>query len=182
MLFATLLVTVAGGAWQWGWRAGRLPGDASPEATFARDMSDHHAQAVDMALIMLERSRDPQIRVLAEDIALSQQAQIGRMSGWLDVWGLPATGPAPPMAEMGHRGAAMPGMASGDNMASLQRLPTAEAERTFLRLMIRHHQGGIQMARAFLERGRRPEVRRLAKAMVDAQRAEIAAMEALLRR
>lgn len=177
-----LLVVVAAGAWQLGWRARRPPGDVSPEANFARDMSVHHAQAVEMALIMLQRSHDSEIRILAEDIALTQQAQIGRMSGWLDAWGLPATGPAVPMGSMGHQGASMPGMASRNEIASLQRLPQAEAERVFLRLMIRHHQGGIKMARAFVEWSHRPEVVRLAKAIVDSQQAEIAAMVVLLRR
>lgn len=41
-----------------------------------------------MSLIMLERARDTEIRVLATDIALTQQAQIGQVQGWLDVWGL----------------------------------------------------------------------------------------------
>lgn len=178
-----LVVIVAAGGWWIGWRMARPLADGSPEAGFARDMSVHHAQAVDMALVMLERARDPQIRILAKDIALTQQAQIGQMSGWLDAWGLPATGRAAPMAWMGHEGMeAMPGMASRDELASLRRLPRAQAERTFLILMIAYHRGGVEMARALLERSRRPEVVRLAQAMVDSQEAEIAAMEALLER
>lgn len=65
------------------------PGDASAEAGFARDMSMHHAQAVEMALIAQERTDDPEIRILATDIILTQQGQIGQMRGWLDAWGLP---------------------------------------------------------------------------------------------
>jgi uncharacterized protein (DUF305 family) len=49
-------------------------------------MSVHHAQAVGMALIILDRSRDRQIRILATDIALTQQAQIGQMRGRCLAW------------------------------------------------------------------------------------------------
>lgn len=46
--------------------------------------------------------------------------------------------------------------------------------------MIEHHQGGVQMAEAVFERTGEPVVRELADAMVAAQSAEIAQMEALL--
>src|SRR5215203_2460385 len=73
------------------------PRDSSPEAGFARDMSVHHAQAVAMAEAIRGRTSDPDLRLLATDIALGQQRQIGRMSGWLDEWQLPQTSTAAPM-------------------------------------------------------------------------------------
>jgi hypothetical protein len=75
-----------------------LPGDTSVEAGFARDMSVHHAQAVAMAEAIRDRTTDPDLKLLATDIALGQQGQIGRMSGWLDEWGLNPTSTATPMA------------------------------------------------------------------------------------
>src|SRR5664279_539108 len=48
------------------------PGDSSAAAGFARDMTDHHAQAVDMATIIGQRTRSADIRSLATDIALTQ--------------------------------------------------------------------------------------------------------------
>lgn len=161
----------------------RAPVEGSPEAGFARDMSVHHGQAVEMAQIILERTEDGAVRVLALDIAFTQQGQIGQMQGWLDVWGLPATGVDPPMAWMGQAmDGPMPGMASPAEIARLRRLPAGEADRLFLTLMIRHHRGGIEMARGILERTRQPEVARLARAILDGQQAEITAMQALLGR
>src|SRR3954451_23104280 len=74
------------------------PDDSSAEAGFARDMSVHHAQAVAMAEAIRDRTTDPELKLLATDIALGQQGQIGRMSGWLDEWGLNQTATATPMA------------------------------------------------------------------------------------
>src|ERR687894_474279 len=133
------------------------PGEGSAEAGFARDMSVHHAQAVEMAEIVRDRTEDEQIRILATDIALTQQAQIGRMQGWLDAWGLPATGTDPTMAWMDHpTGGRMPGMATPEEINDLRNLPAGGGDRQFLRLMIPHHQAAIPMAQAVLERTDRP--------------------------
>lgn len=158
----------------------RFPGDDSAEAGFARDMSVHHAQAVEMAELIRPRTEDPELRQLATDIVLTQQAQIGRISGWLDVWGLRATGTQPPMAWMGMGGQPVIGMASQADVNALATLSVAEAEERFLRLMIRHHRGGVLMAEAILERTDREEVVRLAESIVVGQTAEIEAMQAML--
>ena len=154
------------------------PEEGSAEAGFARDMSAHHEQAVTMALVALERTADPAIAGLAKDIMLTQQNQIGQMFGWLDVWGLPLTGSARQMAWMGHsRNGRMPGMASPEELAKLTRLSGPDLDREFLRLMIRHHEGGVPMAEAILQRSDSSMVRELAGAIVASQQTEVAAMQ-----
>ena len=59
------------------------PGDTSPEAGFARDMSVHHAQAVELAFLVRDRTDDPEVRTMAYDIINTQRAQLGMFSGWL---------------------------------------------------------------------------------------------------
>jgi uncharacterized protein (DUF305 family) len=160
----------------------RDPGNSSAEAGFARDMSVHHAQAVEMAEIVRDKTDSEQIRTMAADIALTQQAQIGQMQGWLDVWGLPPTGTEPAMSWMGHpTEGRMPGMASPEEINRLRDAPPDEADEMFLRLMIRHHKAALPMARAVLERTDRPEVRRLATAIVSSQKGEIRIMQEMLK-
>jgi uncharacterized protein (DUF305 family) len=163
--------------------APRSPGDDSPEAGFTRDMMIHHTQAVQMANAVRDRTEDPEIRLLATDVILTQQAEIGQMRGWLEVWGLPANGPDPPMAWMGHPTTGlMPGMAKPQDLARLHQGSPQEADEQFLRLMIPHHQSAVVMAEAVLERSDRPEVQRLAQKTVTSQQAEIRGMQALLQR
>lgn len=161
----------------------RPPGDNSAAAGFARDMMVHHAQAVEMAGIVQSRTDNEEVRTLATDIILTQQAQIGQMRGWFDVWGLSPTGSEPPMAWMGMpTEGPMPGMATRKEINALRNMPPGEMDKQFLRLMIPHHQGAIPMARAVLDRTNRPEVERLANSIVASQSAEIKAMQDMLRR
>jgi uncharacterized protein (DUF305 family) len=163
------------------------PGADGPEAGFARDMSAHHAQAVRMSFIVRDRTDDPEVGLLAYDIITAQQAQIGMMTAWLDEWGLPKTDPSGPMRWMsghgGHRGgaSAMPGMATREQLAELEKASGRAAEVLFLRLMTAHHRGGVDMAEAVLARTGHDRVRRLAGTMVTGQRSEIAQMNAMLR-
>jgi hypothetical protein len=76
------------------------PGPTSVEAGFARDMSTHHAQAVELAMLAHEKGSDPEVRQVGADIAMTQQAQIGMMQTWLDGWNLSRNSSQPRMAWM----------------------------------------------------------------------------------
>ena len=157
------------------------PGEGSAEAGFARDMSVHHAQAVEMAEIVRDKTESEEVRLMAADMALTQQGQIGRMQGWLDAWGLPATGAEPAMSWMGHpTEGRMPGMASPEEIERLRNAPPEEAEVMFFRLMIPHHQAAVPMAEAVMEESDRPEVENLAGAIAASQQGEIELMKEML--
>ncbi|GAA0988827.1 DUF305 domain-containing protein [Acrocarpospora macrocephala] len=188
MKLTAVLVLLAGVALSAYWLlTPSTPGDESPEAGFARDMQVHHAQAVRMAMVVRDRTTDPEIRTLAYDIATTQQHQIGQMYAWLTLWGLPQAPSGPPMtwmrdhhADTPGEPASMPGMATADQLKALEKASGREAEVLFLRLMIPHHQGGASMAQAALQLTAQREVRLLAQAMLTAQSSEIEVMRRLL--
>lgn len=155
---------------------GRAPGEGSAEVGFVRNMIAHHEQAVEMALLIRDRTEDANLRALATDIILGQQSQIGRMSGWLEQWGRPYAGEKAPMGGMGQ----MMGMAAQEDVNALGTLPVAEAEVRFLQVMTTHHQGAVLMAEDLLAAPARPEVARLAQAVLRNQQAEIELMQELL--
>jgi uncharacterized protein (DUF305 family) len=167
------------------------PTSGSVEVGFARDMSEHHLQGVEMANLVPDRSTDPEVRQLAFDIAETQQNQVGRMQGWLALWGLPPTG-GDTMAWMasaaGHGGhdtsamdgGLMPGMATEEELARLRSLSGTEFDVEFLRLMIRHHQGGREMAEYAAEHAGVPAVGGLAGTIAETQTAEVTTMERML--
>lgn len=175
------LILVVWGAW-FLLRSG-APGEDSAEVGFARDMIVHHDQAVEMALIIQQRTEDEELRIVAVDIMLTQQAQLGQMRGWLDAWDKRWVADGPYMEWMGHPTTGpMPGMASREDIQRLQDLPVEEAEGLFLELMIVHHVAGVEMADAVLERTDDEKVTFLANAMSVAQEKEIEIMQDLLER
>lgn len=73
--------------------------------------------------------------------------------------------------------------AANDRMHSAMDIAyTGDADKDFALSMIPHHQGAIDMARVVLAHGKDVEMRRLAQAIVVAQQAEIAQIEAWLAR
>ncbi|WSI73987.1 DUF305 domain-containing protein [Streptomyces sp. NBC_01335] len=167
--------------------AGRsAPADGSVDAGFARDMSVHHQQAVEMSFIVRDRTDDEDVRRLAYDIINTQANQRGMMLGWLEAWGLPKSSAVPPMRWMGHTvtphdGALMPGMATDTQLDALRAAKGEEAEVLYLRLMTAHHTAGAEMAQAAADTATTEVIENLATGMVRGQRSEIALMADMLR-
>lgn len=66
------------------------------------------------------------------------------------------------------------------NMAMHQAMDidfTGNADVDFVRGMIAHHQGAIDMAKVVIEHGTDPEIRKLAEGIIAAQEGEIAFMQ-----
>lgn len=165
---------------------------SAQDVAFATDMIQHHAQALSMVDLTLERPLDPEVAALAEQVRDAQAPEIELMSDWLVDWDedVPATmrdhsnaghgdhSAADAMEGMG--GSDMPGMLSADELASLEDASDAEFEQLWLELMIAHHEGAVEMAEEQLAEGTyRPAVE-LAEDVVAAQTAEIDQMRELL--
>ena len=188
--------------------AGRLstladptPTDTSTEAGFARDMQVHHQQGTELAMIVRDLTDDPEVRLLAYDIATTQAQQAGQLYGWLRVWGLSQRGSEPsmtwmtrPASEDGHtehddgdgsvtheHGEFMPGLATPEQIRQLETSTGVAAERLFLELMIAHHRGAIEMADAALARSSNGVLVPFAQSIVESQSGEIILMEDMLR-
>ncbi|WP_329041913.1 DUF305 domain-containing protein [Streptomyces sp. NBC_00178] len=161
------------------------PAEGSADVGFARDMSVHHQQAVEMSFIVRDRTDDEDVRRLTYDIINTQANQRGMMLGWLDAWDLPKSAEGPPMEWMGHPatatgGALMPGMATATQLDELRTAEGRAAEVLFLRLMTVHHRAGADMARAAAASASTREIRDLADGMARAQESEIALMADML--
>lgn len=194
VIAAGLLVMGAGLAVGLGIGRDEPPTSDSVDAGFARDMSAHHLQGVEMANLAADRSQDPEIRQLAFDISSTQTNQVGRMQGWLTLWGLSVSG-GQSMAWMeeaaghdmssmeagsGEADSLMPGMATEEELAELRALSGRAFDVQFLRLMIRHHRGAKDMAEYAAANASQPALASLARTMAETQAAEVGTMTDML--
>jgi uncharacterized protein (DUF305 family) len=103
---------------------------------------------------------------------------------WLRDWGVQLSS-GEPMAWAGEEhahdteeaGGLMPGMATDEQMAEFKTLTGSEADVMFADLMIAHHIGGVDMAKAALDRTDNELVVDAARRTVNLQQAEIENLE-----
>ncbi|WP_086838390.1 DUF305 domain-containing protein [Amycolatopsis kentuckyensis] len=149
-------------------------GQNASDVMFAQQMVPHHGQALDMAKLVPSRSTNPKVLDLASRIETAQDPEIRQLQGWLTAWGAGMPG-------MDHgSGGSMPGMMSDADLKQLEAAKGAEFDKLWLGMMIKHHQGAIDMAKTELAQGGNADAKALAQKIVDAQQAEITEMQGLL--
>jgi uncharacterized protein (DUF305 family) len=171
------------------------PSSGTPGAVdvgFTQDMIQHHQQAVLMSQL-IQGKATPRIASLAQTVASDQLREIGRMEGYLDLWKQPSVPTSSPMAWMedepgGHHPAAsetgspmaMPGVVSQEELNQLGEAGAGAVERVYLTLMIKHHQGAVEMADYASRYASTPQIQYFAAAISFHQQEEIRGMTKLL--
>lgn len=154
-------------------------GHNQQDVSFATDMVPHHLQAVQMAKMAQTQASLPAVRTLANEIQAAQGPEIDTMSGWLKSWGEKVPDTSTGGMNMGGSDK-MPGMMSDQVMTDLAAARGAQFDAMWLRSMISHHQGAVQMADTEITDGRDPRAVALAKSIKAAQTTEMATMKKLL--
>ncbi|GAB3096481.1 DUF305 domain-containing protein [Isoptericola nanjingensis] len=160
------------------------------DADFMTRMIGHHAQAVEMAQLVPERSESAPLAKFADRIRLTQDGEIDYMSRWLEDQGLPvpavATASAAPSdgsgprAPQAHDHGSMPGMLTEAEMTALADADGTAFDRLFLEGMIKHHAGALEMVDDLSAAGRDETVQEFASNVAADQIAEIDRMSRLL--
>lgn len=148
------------------------------DVTFAQQMILHHRQAVAMAEVAASRAHSQKVKGLAAKIKADQGPEISRMSAWLRAWGQQV--PAPTASGMPGMHHPMPGMMSSGEMAKMMAASGPAFDRLFLTMMIRHHEGAVQMAKTERLHGEYGPARATAQSIIASQTAQIAQMKTLL--
>jgi len=116
-------------------------GATEADIKFMQGMIGHHAQAVEMVELLNKNTTNPNMRRLGLRIKVSQDDEINMMRKWLADHGAAIPGP-----HSHHEpGGFMPGMLTQEEMDTLAAAKDKEFDRLFLRGMIKHHGGAIQM-------------------------------------
>jgi len=142
------------------------------EIMFAQMMIPHHEQAISMSETALKKSRNQAILKLSNQIKSLQGTEKSQLAYWLKATDSSMT--------MDHD-MQMSGMLTTKELASLKRLTGTQFDRKFLQLMIKHHQGALEML-DFISDSKNMEAKALAKAINSAQSKEITSMKLLLKK
>ena len=148
------------------------------DRAFNRQMVPHHEMATEMAQMAVERADHARLRGLAkrmiEDQGKESRAlrRIARRIG-ITPAEMPSGGESHEqmMRDAETLGLTMEEMSMSMDMDALE--AAKPFDRTFIDMMITHHQGAIRMARAEIEKGRDAQLRRIARDVVEAQAREI---------
>ena len=155
-------------------------GPTETDVRFMQGMIGHHAQALEMTMLLPSRTDREDMRLLARRIELSQADEIAMMQRWLRGRGHAVPDPH---AHHDHAGALMPGMATPEEMRRLEAANGKEFDRMFLEFMIRHHDGALTMVNDLFSTegaGQEPEIFAFASDVDADQRIEIDRMSAML--
>ena len=142
------------------------------EIMFAQMMIPHHEQAISMSETALKKSRNQAILKLSNQIKSLQGTEKSQLAYWLRATDSSMT--------MDHD-MQMSGMLTTKELASLKRLTGTQFDRKFLQLMIKHHQGALEML-DLISDSKNMEAKALAKAINSAQSKEITSMKLLLKK
>ncbi|WP_421111142.1 DUF305 domain-containing protein [Streptomyces sp. NEAU-S77] len=148
------------------------------DVTFAQTMILHHRQAIGMAEMARTRASSSDVKTLAVKVKKEQAPEIRTMVGWLNAWGEKV-----PRGMYGMRHghpSDMAGMMNKNEMHALNRASGKSFDTMFLAMMIKHHEGAVQMARTEKKHGSYGPAKALANRIVITQTAEIAQMRKIL--
>ncbi|MFC8392881.1 DUF305 domain-containing protein [Streptomyces sp. NPDC057238] len=146
------------------------------DVAFAKGMIPHHRQAIEMADLAPGRAQSAEVRKLAADIKKAQDPEIRTLSGWLTSWGedVPAEGATD------HSVHDMGGMMTAEEMTGLENASGKAFDTAFMELMVKHHEGAVEMAKTEQADGAHAPAKKTAGEIITSQSAEIEQMNKLL--
>ncbi|MCA1991253.1 MAG: DUF305 domain-containing protein [Coleofasciculus sp. S288] len=173
------------------------------EQHFIQMMIPHHQGAVDMANLALSKAQRPEIKKLAEAIKTDQNREIEQMKAWYKQWygtevpassgmGMMSMHSGTGMNQQGNQEMSMNAcmemmgmnMKPGTGMMNMNMMGTdlealknaPDFDKAFIEQMIPHHKMAVMMATMVLDSDL-PEVRNLAKNIIQTQTTEIEQMQ-----
>lgn len=143
------------------------PGQARFEVDFMTMMIDHHAAAVEMAELCVEKATHDELRMMCEDMIVEQTNEIEEMQTWLMDW----------------YGVSHEPQISEENQMMIEHLAMLEGDQfeiEFMQMMIEHHSMAVKEGVKCERRAYHDELQTMCHDMVDSQVAEIMQMQTWL--
>ncbi|RYZ49964.1 MAG: DUF305 domain-containing protein [Sphingobacteriales bacterium] len=119
-----------------------MPSTGNPDNDFAGLMKIHHMGAIEMAQLELAQGTDSEIKAMAQKMLDAQQGEVAQLNSFLSGHQAHGGGDAFYKKVMGQM-----------NSMKMDMDHSGSVDKHFVQMMISHHQGAIDMAKAYQETG-----------------------------
>ncbi len=147
-----------------------MKSSGNPDNDFAGMMKMHHMSAIEASQVQLSQGTDPTLKAMSQKMIDDQQREIAEFNTFLSGHDAHGGGDAfhkESMAMMNKMNMPM------DNSGSV--------DKQFVTMMIPHHQGAIDMSKAYIKSGaHEPKMKSMANNLISAQQKEIKELQAWL--
>jgi uncharacterized protein (DUF305 family) len=135
------------------------------DVAFAQMMIPDHQMTAKMAELAQNKAATEDLKSMAAQMVKGESQTVDTLQGWLETWGKPASGD---MAVM-----TMPGAMTDKDMDMLKSMSGMDFDMMFAQMMVKHHEGSIQMAQDEQAKGASAEAKAMAADMVKTQQAQV---------
>ena len=138
------------------------------EQSFLQQMIQHHRSGIEMAKMVRDHTKRPELQQFADKMSAAQQQEIDKMTGWLKDWF--QASPKSVANEAADKEMKM-------HMPMLSGKHDADFDKAFLQMMPEHHHMAVEMAEQVEKKATHPELKELAAKIVKDQSEEIKQMK-----
>ena len=138
------------------------------EQSFLQQMIQHHRSAVEMAKLVSDHTKRPELRELGDKIITAQQQEIDQMTKWLADWY--KSSPKEVANEAADK-------EMKPHMSMLSGKHDADFDKAFLDMMPKHHHAAVEMAEQAEKKSIHPELKEFAAKIAKDQQQEIKQMK-----
>jgi uncharacterized protein (DUF305 family) len=145
-----------------------MQSSGNPDNDFAGMMKTHHLGAIDMAQMEVAKGTDPQMKQMAQKMIDDQQKEVSEFNTFLSGHNAHGGGDAFFKESMGMM-----------NNMKMDMDHSGSMDKQFVQMMIPHHQGAIDMSKAYIRSGAHEEkLKTMANGIITSQQKEIGELKA----
>jgi len=147
-----------------------MKSSGNPDNDFASMMKMHHMSAIEASQVQLSQGTDPGIKAMAQKMIDGQQSEVAEFNTFLSGHSAHGGGDAFHKEALGMM----------DKMAAPMD-HSGSVDKQFVTMMIPHHQGAIDMSKAYIKSGaHEPKMKTMANNIIESQQKEIKDLQAWL--
>ena len=138
------------------------------ETSYLQQMIQHHRAGIEMAKLVNDQTKRPELREFAAKMTSAQQQEIDQMTKWLTDWY--KTSPKQVANEKAAKEMEM-------HMSMFKGKNDADFDKAFLEMMPKHHHDAVEMCEQAEKKATHPELKAFAAKIAKDQQKEIKQMK-----